>query len=102
MKFHTNMIKSPSPRPSDNRWEGNGSRTRTALQRHNSALFILSFLPYVSKAAPSAIKITRILLAEMCKAVLAERIFAQTRKRTQEILGGFSRTMTKYGEKAAR
>ena len=36
------------------------------------------------------------------EAVSAERICVRTRKRTQEILCGFSRTMTKYGRKAAR
>ena len=82
--------------------KGNGERARTALQRQSSVLFAVLFLPCVSKAAASAAKIPRTLLAEMCEAVLAGRIFVQTRKRTQEILCGFSRTMTKCGRKSAR
>ncbi|MBP3684592.1 MAG: hypothetical protein J6J12_06480, partial [Oscillospiraceae bacterium] len=66
------------------------------------ALLDLSSLPCASKAASSAAKIPQTYLAEMCEAVLPERIFVQTRNWTQGILGVLSRTIAMYGRKSAR
>ncbi len=63
-----------------------GSRTRTAPCGPFSALFRLSSLPCVSKAASSARKIARKLLRMECEAVSGERICVRARKNPQGIL----------------
>ena len=56
---------------------------------------------YASKAAFAAPKTAQTSLAEMCCAVLGERIFVQTRNCPQGILSVLPRTIAMYGRKDA-